>query len=165
MKNRRASESTDLKSGFSSLQSPRGFSLIDLLLTCFLIFLLAGLGVPFLHGLAAEQKRMAACDLLVSALAKARALAISRNTPVRLLAEPSGRFALQAGARDSPVVWRQLPAPVRFLKTPRRPVLFHSRGTASPGGSYLLGDEEGSLKVIVSVSGRVRWTRPWGGTP
>lgn len=144
---------------FPNLSAVRGFQLLDLMLTCLVIAVLAGLSAPFLQGLTEAQKSGAACDLLVSTVSKARALAIAENLPVQLVAEPSGRFGLQVRGRDSPVIWRRLPEGVRFRRLPRNPVTFHSRGTAAPSGSYELEGPAGGMRVVVAVSGRIRWSR------
>ncbi len=136
-----------------------GFQLLDAMLTCLLIALLLAATLPFLTGLAEEQRRAAACHVLVSTLSKARALSVSENLAVRLIAEPSGRFALQAVGDRRPLAWRRLPGGVRFERLPRRPVTFHPRGTASPAGTYHRAESGATLKVVVAVSGRIRWSR------
>ena len=144
---------------FMNRSPARGFQLLDLMLTCLLIALLAGLTVPFLKSLSEAHQRQAACDMLVSALSKARALALSENLPVEFHADPAGRFALKVRQRDGPLIWRRLPPGVQFERLPRNPVTFHSRGTAAPAGSFRLSGPEGGIRVVVAVSGRIRWSR------
>ncbi len=136
-----------------------GFQLLDLMLTCLLVAFLAVSGLPFLRDLSLQQKQVAACDLFVSTLSQARSLAIFRNLPVEVLVEPPGRFASSARFEGEPIVWRLLPEPVVFQQFPRRSVTFHPRGTAAPGGTFVLSTGRGGFKIVVAVSGRIRWSR------
>ena len=65
-------------------------------------------------------------------------------------------YAVTAGGEEVPSP-RFLPRGVRFVRTPGRPVTFHSRGGAAPAGTFELGVGGASARVVVSVGGRVRW--------
>ncbi len=106
-----------------------------------------------------EFRLHAASESLLGAAGLARSMAISRNTDIRLLVDPSSaRFSLGSPDRE-PATWTPLPPGVGFVAVPSRPITFHNRGTAAPAGTIGIANEAGAIRVVVAVSGRIRWSR------
>ena len=107
-----------------------------------------------------RQSLITAAQAVEASLSAARLQAISSNLSVRLSIHPDGRqFSLAAG-KGEPAFWNTLPSGVAFVQIPVREIAFHSRGNASPAGSVTLQNEAGHIRVIASVSGRIRRSGP-----
>ncbi len=140
----------------------RGFGLIEVLVVLGLAGVAAGTAVPGIHRMQQEWSLWGGTHMLETSLLWARGYAISSNDAMVLIIEPDGRgFHWQdpGGARYS-LSARQLPAGVRIVQAPKRPLRFYQHGNAVPAGTFVLQNEVGTYRVIVSVMGRVRVARP-----
>ena len=137
----------------------RGFQLFETAVAISLLLTLAGWSVLSTQRFLAEHKLNAACLAIVSAATAARSIAMTRNTDIQLATRSlSGEFGL-APRHKEPAIWKSLPAGVSFASVPARSVTFHGRGTAAPAGTLRITNESGTLRIVVAVSGRVRWVR------
>jgi hypothetical protein len=88
--------------------------------------------------------------------------AISGNMSLAFIVDRDGtRFYwtdARTGDRYEGTV-RHLPGRIRITGSPRRPLRFYQRGNAVPAGTFVVEGEAGSIRVIVSPSGRIRTQR------
>ena len=137
----------------------RGFNLLELIVGCGIVASLSAMGFFALQEMSQQQALYSAGAFVQSALSKARFQAVAKNLAVELRVHPNkGEFTLIEKG-DSPQLWRTLPEGVVFSRVPTRLPTFHSRGYASPSGTFILQNPSGQIRVIISVSGRVRWER------
>ncbi|RPJ52605.1 MAG: hypothetical protein EHM23_32590 [Acidobacteria bacterium] len=136
----------------------RGFSLVDILITCMLIATVLTVGLSSWGNFSAHHKLQNACDSLMSDLWRARVASLAGNLPVSVQVRSDGS-AYSVVESGEPSAWRELPSGVRFSQFPTKNVTFYPRGSAVPGGTYILSNPSGTLQVIVAASGRVRWQR------
>ena len=137
----------------------RGFQLFEIAVAISLLLILAGWSVLSTQRFLAAHKLNAACLAIVSAATAARSIAMTRNTDIQLATRSlSGEFGLTPRHQE-PASWKSLPAGVSFASVPARSVTFHGRGTAAPAGTLRITNESGTLRIVVAVSGRVRWVR------
>lgn len=136
----------------------RGFSLVDVLMTCLLAGAVITVGVTSWDSLSANHRLQTACQSLTSDLWRARVASLAGNLPVSLEVrfDRSAYAIVELG--EAPT-WRELPRGVRFTDCPKTRITFYSRGSVVPGGTYTLSNGSGSIQVIVAASGRVRWLR------
>lgn len=140
-------------------RSAAGYTLADAAVVCFLVMALAGAALDVAWGVAARLRLASACGAFVGAVERARGLAVARNGSYEVRIRPDGlAFAVApVGLDGDKALWRNLPRGVFFSRAPRRSVTFHSRGSAAPSGSFHLASAAGEMKVVVAVSGRIRW--------
>jgi len=140
-----------------------GFGLTELLVAVACMSLLVGAAIPNLQRVTQEWNLWGAAHLLESALQWGRMYAISANTSVVLQIDPGGaRFYWEdPGTRtayDGSI--RNLPAGVRIVSSPRRPVRFFPRGNAVPAGTFVVQGKTGrQYRVVVNPAGRIRVQR------
>ena len=135
----------------------RGFHLLELTVGCGIIASLSAMGFFALQEMSHQQALYSAGAFVQSALSRARFQAVSKNLAVELRVHPNkGEFTLVEKG-DAPQLWQALPDGVVFSRVPARLPTFHSRGYASPSGTFVLQNASGQIRVIISVSGRVRW--------
>ena len=79
----------------------KGFTLIELMITVFIVAVLASLAVPSLTGLLARRSAAAAADALVSDIRLTRSEAVKRSTRVVICASANGTSCSGAGG-----LWR-----------------------------------------------------------
>ncbi len=137
----------------------RGFQLIELTIACLLVISTFTSGVANWQSLGDHYRLHRACEYLTASLMAARSEAVVKNVPVQLCLRPDGRafgFSLPGTAS---IRWRVLPRGVRF--DPVSPVAptFYSRGNIVPGASFFVSNPAGSIRVVLSPAGRIRWER------
>lgn len=137
----------------------KGYQLFELLLACSLIGFLSTISLAVLNGVADQQRLHAAAHTFVSALTKGRSHALAKNAAVRVYVNENRKSFALAGRSETPVQWQDLPQGVEFSSIPSNLPTFYSRGTASPGGSFVLANRRGQIRVVVSLTGRIRWER------
>ncbi len=144
------------------MRGAKGFGLIELLVVLGLAGVAAGGALPGIHRMQQEWALWGGARMLETSLLWARGYAIASNDAMVLIIEPDGRgFHWQdpGGVRYA-LSARQLPYGVRIVQAPRRSLRFYQHGNAAPAGTFVLQNEVGTYRVIVSVAGRVRVTRP-----
>lgn len=137
----------------------KGYQLLELMMVCSLLGFLSTTGLPLLQGIAEQEKLHAAGQAFRSAVAAARSQAIAKNSAVRIYIHKDRKSFATAGRDDQPNLWQNLPDGVEFSSLPTNLPTFYSRGTASPGGSFILRNSRGELSIIISLTGRTRWER------
>ena len=142
-----------------SMDKVRGYSLLELILVCGFIGSVSTWGLLMFQGTAEQHKLHMAGDALLSAVTAARIQAVAKNLAIQIRVHPSRRKFGVALKDADPQVWQDLPSGVEFSTVPRRPPTFYSRSYASPAGTFILENSRGQIRVIVSLSGRVRWQR------
>ena len=141
------------------MDTTRGYSLLEVMLVCALIGSGSTLGLSVLDGIAKQHRLHLAGESFLSAVMAARFQAVARNLATEVRVHASRKKFGLAVTDSEPQFWQDLPAGVEFSKTPRKPPRFYSRGYASPAGTFVLENNSGRIRVIVSLSGRVRWER------
>ncbi len=141
------------------MDTARGYSLLEVMLVCALIGSGSTLGLSILNGIAEQHRLQLAGESFLSALMAARFQAVAKNLAIQVLVHASGKKFGVAVKDSEPQFWQELPTGVEFSKTPRKPPHFYSRGYASPAGTFILENSRGQIRVVVSLSGRVRWER------
>ncbi len=136
----------------------RGFSLVDIMITCLLVGTVVSLGLSSWDGFSAHHQLQTACQSLMSDLWRARVASLAGNLPVSI--EVRGdRSAYSVVEFGETPAWRELPPGVRFSECPKTKITFYSRGSVVPGGTYTLSNSSGALQVVVAPHGRLRWQR------
>ncbi|MFQ5741804.1 MAG: GspH/FimT family pseudopilin [Acidobacteriota bacterium] len=137
----------------------KGFGLFDLVVTSFLILVLAGFGVGYLEQIGEQHRLQLASQSLLSTLSMARGLSIAKNLGVEVRIHPDrSQYALLPVDTEEEL-WRQFPRGVELTQFPDPPITFYSRGTATPSGTFTLVNSAGTMQVVVALSGRARWER------
>lgn len=141
------------------MDNPKGYNLLEVVLWCALIAVLSGVSASFVKGITEQQKLHFAGESFLSTVAAGRFEAVAKNLAIQVRVHPDLRQFALAIKDQEPPFWRSLPSGVKFSKIPTRAPTFYSRGYASPAGSFILKNSRGHIRVIVSVSGRIRWER------
>ncbi len=143
------------------MRGSKGFGLVELLVVLGLAGVAAGTAVPGIHRMQQEWALWGGTHMLETSLLWARGYAISSNDAMVLIIEPDGRrfYWQDPGGIRYAFSARQLPEGVRIVGAPRRPLRFYQHGNAAPAGTFVLQNEVGTYRVIVSVMGRVRIAR------
>jgi len=136
----------------------KGFSLIDVMVTCLLLGTIIGVGLSSWDNFSAHHQLQSACQSLMSDLWRARVASLAGNLPVsiQVRGDCAAYSVVELGETPS---WRELPRGVRFTDCPKTKITFYSRGSVVPGGSYTLSNSSGALQVVVAGGGRFRWQR------
>ena len=137
----------------------KGYTLIDLVITCLLVISAAGFGLNGLQAMAQHHYLQAARQGLASDLSRARITAIAGNLPVTVRVR-ADRKAYSVTEPGETLRWRDLPPGVTFAGFPKTHLTFYSRGSAVPAATYVMANQAGGeIRVVVAASGRVRWTQ------
>ncbi|MGH9340125.1 MAG: hypothetical protein ACRD1R_11195 [Acidobacteriota bacterium] len=143
----------------SNPRKQAGFNLLDSLVTLAIVGVLSSLGIGYLGGMADQYRLQSGCQSLLSSIVTARAHSTAKCLPIEIRVHADNkRFALAAKGEE-PDRWQSLPRGVEFVTVPPRLPTFHSRGNASPAGSFVIGNDRGQIRLIISPTGRVRWER------
>lgn len=137
----------------------KGFNLFEAMLVCSLVGLLSTLALPLLDGTVEQARLHRATHAFVSALSTARYQAVAKNAAIRIHVSTGRKQFALAEKGEVPRLWQELPRGTQFSSIPTSSPTFYSRGTASPGGSYILSNSAGQIRVVISPTGRVRWER------
>jgi Tfp pilus assembly protein FimT len=136
-----------------------GFQLIEVLITCLFLGLLATFGVGSLTEIADRYRLETSARLIANGLSAGRTQAVCRNLALEFRVDvAANRFGIAAPG-DQPETWGSLAKGVSFVQIPGRSITFYSRGSVVPAGSFVLGNGEHRIKIIMSPGGRVRWER------
>lgn len=136
----------------------RGFSLVDVMVTCLLTGMVLSLGLSSWEDFSAHHRLQAACQELMSDLWRARVASLAGNLPVSIEVRGDGHAYSVVELGETPA-WRELPPGVRFSEFPKTKMTFYSRGSVVPAGTYTLSNISGALQVIAAGGGRFRWQR------
>lgn len=136
----------------------RGFTLVDIMITCLLVGTIAVVSVSTWNNFSAHHKLQTACESLMSDLWRARVASFAGNLPVSVEVR-SDRSAYSVVELGETPAWRELPSGVTFTDCPKTKITFYSRGSVVPAGTYTLTNSSGALQVVVAGGGRVRWQR------
>ena len=139
----------------ASSEEARGFNLLDLLIVLALLLVVMTMSLEQLSSLSDKAQLQMAAHTLLSELQRARGLAISQNLAIRFEIRDSP-VVYGFGPTPTPSIWKPLGSGIEVARMPRRPIQFHSRGTAAPGGSIELVNRAGSARIIVNLAGRTR---------
>lgn len=140
-------------------RSLAGFSVCEVLMAAAVGAAVTAGVVPFsVHIVHWMRLRSSAYDF-VRELHRARLLAIAQGAPVKVeVHSADGSYRLVAASASLGVLGSECrnAEGVLFRTLPSRPLAFHPWGTASPAGSYLLASRAGGVRIVVSLTGRVR---------
>jgi len=131
-------------------------TLVEAAIVLALIGLVSGLVIERLKGTISHWRLQSAAELVAGELTRLRVRALGGLGPLSLrVAETGNAFWSVEG--DRPTRWYRLPPGVRMRSLTRKEITFYSRGNVAPAGSYLVENESGQIRIIVSPMGRVRW--------
>jgi len=139
-----------------------GFGVVELAVALAVGSVIVVSAVPRLNTMQQAWALWGGARLVESSLQWGRMRAIAANTSVAFQVSSDGR---QFGWTD-PVsglqyegTVRNLPSEVRIVDKPSTPLRFYQKGNAVPAGTYVIQNEAGTWRVIVSPSGRIRIQR------
>lgn len=141
------------------MKNHRGFTLPELALVCGIMALTSTLGFSWLAGILGQQRLQLAADSFLSTAISARYQAVTKNLATQIRVHPDLQQFAVAAKDQPPLLWQKLPKGVAFSQIPSRSPTFYSRGFASPAGTFILSSGHGSVRIVISLSGRVRWQR------
>lgn len=139
--------------------NPPGYQLLEVTLTCLIIGFLASLTLPAYQQVRDHWTLSQGSHLFLSLLEQGRTAAIGRNLTVQVRISADGRRAAIAAKGEETEHWLALPTGVVVTRKPHKEISFHSRGTASPAGSFSLSNPSGEVRIVISLAGRIRWQR------
>ena len=141
------------------MEKAQGYSLLEVVLVCGLIGSVSIMGLSIFQGIAQQHRLHLAAETFLSAVTAARFQAVAKNLALQIRVHSNHRRFAVTTKDAEPQFWQDLPSGVEFSTVPRRTPTFYSRAGASPAGTFTLSNSSGQIRVIVSVSGRVRWER------
>ena len=139
-----------------------GFSLLELAIVLACLCIIVGAATPGLRKLNQEWTLWCGTWLLEGSLQWGRMHAISANSSLVFEVEPKGRRFYWADSESGQAydnTIRDLPATIRIVSAPSRPLRYFPRGTAVPAGTFILRGEAGQYRVVVNPAGRIRVKR------
>ena len=137
----------------------RGYTLIEMLVILSVIAFLSAAGISHINRSREQLGLRFAAQAFSEELNRARAASIACGMPVEISISSdtrsgSARFK-HTGAEFGRV---ELPGGFRFTGQPSKPMVFYGTGTCAPSGTFVISSGRGvSVKVVVSIMGRVRW--------
>lgn len=133
--------------------------MLEVTLTCLLIGFLASMAWPAYQQVRDQWRLSQGSQLFLSLLEQGRSAAVGRNLTVQIQVSDDGGRATMTPQGEEAGHWLTLPRGVRTVRRPNRKVSFFSRGTAAPGGTFVLGNAAGRVRIVISPAGRIRWER------
>lgn len=135
-----------------------GFTLLEVLIITALLLLLCAAGINYLNTCREYTLLRLSAQALSGELNRARAASIACGIPVEIrLGENRKTCSLRLRNTNTDFAESVLPGSLEFSSSPAKPVTFYNSGTCAPSGSYVIRGEKASVKVVVSIMGRVRW--------
>ena len=135
------------------------YSLVELVIVLLCATVLTSAAVPNIAHLQSEWTLWGGARMLEASMQWGRMHAISANTSV-LFAVDSSRQAFYwvdpASGEPYAGSHQRLPASLRIVSFPRRPLRFYPHGNAAPAGTFTIQGGTGSYSVVVSPGGRIR---------
>ena len=142
-----------------SKRSFAGFSLCEILIAAAIGAIVTAGVVPFSTHIVHWARLRSSAHDFVRELHRARLLAMVLGAPVRVEvddADSSYRLVSTFASLGALGSERRNAEGVLFRTLPSRPLAFHPWGTASPAGSYVMAGRTGGVRIVVSLTGRVR---------
>jgi hypothetical protein len=141
------------------LSAAEAYSLVELVIVLMCATVLTSAAIPNIAHLQSEWTLWGGARTLEASMQWGRMYAISANTSV-LFAVDSDRqtFYWVDPASGDPYAGshQRLPASLRIVSFPRRPLRFYPHGNAAPAGTFTIQGGTGSYSVVVSPGGRIR---------
>jgi Tfp pilus assembly protein FimT len=150
-----------VKNGRTSniLGAAEAASLVELVIVLLCASVLISAAVPNIAHLQSEWTLFGGARILEASLQWGRMHAISANTSVLFSVDSDRRtFYWVDPASGDPYAgsYQHLPASLRIVSLPSRPLRFYQHGNAAPAGTYTIQGGAGSYSVVVSPGGRIR---------
>jgi len=143
-------------------KSSEAFTLLECLVALTLAGIVLSAAAPSVHRMTQSISLWGGVRLVETSLQWGRNHAITGNTALAFIVDSDGRRFYwtdgHTGDRYEGTM-RYLPGRIRISSSPRRPLRFYQRGNAVPAGTFVVQGEAGSVRVIVSPSGRIRTQR------
>jgi Tfp pilus assembly protein FimT len=136
-----------------------GFQLIELMIVCLVCLVIAGIGIGQTSKWTEEYRLEHAFRQFSSYLSEIRSLSIGYHFPISVEVSKSGKMFGFSGKNEKTNCFLPLPEGVRFIDYPKNKVTFYPRGNVAPAGTYKLENQSGCIKVVIALSGRIRWER------
>jgi Tfp pilus assembly protein FimT len=134
---------------------------MELLLVLGLMGIIASGAAPGIHRINQEWALWGSVRLVESSLLWARTHAIAVNDSLTFVIDQEGRrfYWLTPDGMCYENSMRYLPAGVRIIQSPRKPLRFYQHGNAAPAGTFVIEGPAGRYRVVVSIMGRIRVLR------
>jgi type IV pilus assembly protein PilA len=141
------------------MHSPKGFSLIELLIVIALISIVSAFAVPTWQGYKAKTNLRTAARDVMADISNTKQRAVEENLSVYRLTFSVANNNYVLSRTDTGTVWTKSLASygsgVRIDSVNGAVLAFQSRGTVSPAGSLVLRNGQNSTaKVTFNINGR-----------
>ncbi|MFH1965271.1 MAG: hypothetical protein ABIJ42_06975 [Acidobacteriota bacterium] len=135
-----------------------GFTLLEVFIVASLLVLLSSTGINHLNSYREHMLLRLSAQAFSGELNRARAASIACGVPVEIrLSRDRRTYNLRLKYAGTDFARFTLPGSLEFTSEPSRPIVFYNSGTCAPSGSYVIASDKLSVKVVVSIMGRVRW--------
>lgn len=138
------------------LNRDKGMSMIELLVVILAITVISATALPQLMDARESYRLTAEASDLITRLSNARIMAITRNADFRIAVTSSTAYAIQQ--ETAPNTWAAIESftmPTGYTITTTGSAEFHSRGNATPTGTYTITNSNSETRdVVVTTAGR-----------
>ncbi len=145
-----------------SYDSAQGTGLVEVLVVLVCGSVILASAAPGLVTIQQEWALWGGAHMVESSLFWGRMHAISSNCPVAFEVDPDGHGFhwedAETGERLDNFFWL-LPGGVRITSSPRRSLRFYPKGNAAPAGTFVVEGSAGKYRVVVALTGRIRFQR------
>ena len=136
----------------------RGFSLFESIIVLGLITFFCAAGITQALRWKEDLELKQSAVLLTEILNQARTVSISCGLPAAIDVDPdSGKVTATIRPGFSIPGRMDLAPSLNFTRIPARRIVFYSTGACAPSGSFQISNSRHTVKIVVSIMGRVRW--------
>jgi type II secretory pathway pseudopilin PulG len=138
-----------------------GIGVVEVLVVLALLGVMAGGAVPGVHRINQEWALLGGTRMIESSLLWARMRAIAANDSLAFIIEQEGKLFYWREPDGTKISSTEhwLPAGIRIISSPKKPLRFYQHGNAVPAGTFVVQGAAGTYRVIVNVQGRIRIQR------
>ena len=141
-----------------SCKTTYGFTLFEVIIVASIFMLLSTAGISCLNSCREYTLLRMSAQAFSGELNRARATSIACGIPVEIrLGQNRKSYNFRLRHTNTDFAESSLPGILEFSSSPSKSVVFYNSGTCAPSGSYVIRGKKASVKVVVSIMGRVRW--------
>ena len=142
----------------TTIDSPKGFTIIELIIVVAIIGILAGIAIPNFAQWRQNLQYRTVARSAVSLLKQAKNLAITTNLEQQVVFDPAAQgFGIKTGDRANSAnftgavtKWTALPSTVKM--SPLTTIQFSPNGTAPSSGTVQVQDSLGTARYFITVT-------------